>query len=136
MSRAVRPASLVNKQLDHGIERVVRGVHALTDFARDGDLIEVPPPQEPTRSRLDDLFGVTSLADYLDDAISPHFAHAVLLSPARFHDALARAIRHLRDQAQSDPRHARVLARAARQLSDQVALRDLLQTYRNALLQG
>jgi hypothetical protein len=46
------------------------------------------------------------------------------------------AVEVLEEEADEDPRLARLLRRASRLMRDQVALRDLVQMYRCALLKG
>lgn len=119
--------------MDRGIEKIVRSAGAGVET---GPAAEISPAFSPIRPRLELLYAQPNLEDYMAGQLSPAINEAALLLPNRFNAALHGAMEGLREAAGTDPRNARVLTRAARLMSDQVALRDLAHMYRSALLKG
>jgi len=117
---------------DRGIDRVV---HERTPDALP-DAFNMAPSEMPQPAELDRLLALPNLDDYLQGSLYPQLDNKELLQPARFRQALEGAREALRQAGESDPENAKVLNRAARLLSDEADLRDLLQMYRSMLLQG
>ena len=73
-------------------------------------------------------------------SVRPELAERWLLAPQRFRAAmeavLALFARTAESRRYANPRLGKLLDRAARVLADEIELRELLQTYRYALLQG
>jgi hypothetical protein len=90
------------------------------------------------RQRLDQLYAMPNLDDYLIEEMAPAVGEGSLLLPHRFAQGLQAALTLLEREAARDEqkRHARVLQRAIDVLSDQLALRDLLRAYVSALYKG
>ena len=121
--------------LDHGISGVVRqsqavGTAPLPDFAN------VAPPETPAHSQLDQLLALPNIDEFIAGKLRPRLDSGEILSPVRFRAELSATLAGLRTAAQTNPRAARALGRAARLLADEANLRDLLQMYRSALVQG
>lgn len=119
--------------LEHGIDRVL---HATEERVEPGRNAEVSPAQSPLKPRLEQLYALPNLDDYMAAELSPKISDPSLLLPNRFNGALAQAVLTLRAAAAHDTRNERSLGRAARLLADQVALGDLVQMYRSALIKG
>ena len=117
---------------DRGIDRVV---HERTPDALPEGL-NIAPSEMPQPAELDRLLALPNLDDYLQRALYPQLDNKDLLQPARFRQALEGAREALRQAAEDDPENAKTLNRAARLLSEEADLRDLLQMYRSMLLQG
>ncbi|MFC4160062.1 type III secretion apparatus assembly protein SctX [Chitinimonas lacunae] len=119
---------------DRGIERIVPADDLPPGGLPSGS--ELPPAELPTQARLDQLLAMPRLDDLLDAVLRPEFNQREILAPARFRQVLEGTVSTLRQLADSEPHLARPLSRAARQLQEEAALRDLLQMYRSALYQG
>jgi type III secretion protein X len=136
MKRLNTPAPI---RIDRGIVKII---HApVAEEAPRGSASAIVPAATGLRPRLDQMFALPSLEDYLAQALQPDVGEAALLLPATFNLALDEAREMLRCEVEAAQRDgedidARTLGRAVRLLSDQVALRDLLHGYRSALLQG
>lgn len=117
---------------DRGIDRVVheRVPDALPEA------LNIAPSEMPQPAELDRLLAMPNLDDFLQTALQPRLDNKDLLQPARFRQALEGAREALRQAAEGDPDSAKALNRAARLLSEEADLRDLLQMYRSMLLQG
>lgn len=117
---------------DRGIDRVVheRGPESLPPG------LDIAPSEMPQPAELDRLLAMPNLDDYLREALHPHLENKDLLQPGRFRQVLETARDALRAAAENEPDQARALNRAARLLSEEADLRDLLQMYRSMLLQG
>ena len=122
-------------RIDRGIDQVVRAEPAPPSVAAMLSA-RFAPAEMPAGSQLERLFASYSLSDYLNEALEPRISQALVLSPLQFQQALEHAQRLLRERAEAEPRQARTLNAAARQLAHHAALGQLLQMYRNALLQG
>jgi|RhiMethySRZTD1v2_1073278.scaffolds.fasta_scaffold00433_34 type III secretion protein X len=117
---------------DRGIDRVV---HERTPDALP-QALNMSPSEMPQPAELDRLLALPNLDDYLQQALHPELDNKELLQPARFRQALEGAREALRQAAEASPEDAKALNRAARLLSEEGDLRDLLQMYRSMLLQG
>lgn len=136
--RRVRQApSAPPVKIDKGIEKILRA-----SVKRGSERMAVggnyAPAYSPTRQRLDQLYAMPNLDDYLLDQTAPTVGEGSLLLPHRFAQGLQAALAMLEREAarESQKRHARVLRRAVGVLSDQLALRDLLRAYVSALYKG
>jgi type III secretion protein X len=117
---------------DRGIDRIV---HERTPDALP-EALNIAPSEMPQPAELDRLLALPNLDDYLQGTLHPQLDNKDLLQPARFRQALEGAREALRQAAEDDPENAKTLNRAARLLSEEADLRDLLQMYRSMLLQG
>lgn len=136
--RRVRQApSAPPLKIDRGIEKILRA-----SVKRGGERLAVggqyAPAYSPMRQRLDQLYAMPNLDDYLIEEMAPAVGEGSLLLPHRFAQGLQAALTLLEREAARDEqkRHARVLQRAIDVLSDQLALRDLLRAYVSALYKG
>jgi hypothetical protein len=89
---------------------------------------------ERVRHWVGELFPETSLERQLRDFASPHLSDTALLMPARFEAVVRDTARLLAAQAGREGHPA--LRRASALLAAELQLRDLLATYRSALLQA
>lgn len=122
-----------------------RGIEKITFESLDAirglpDQRELPPADDVRRPMLDQLLAMHNLESFLEEAIRPDFVDRDLLAPVRFRQVMADTRAGFEEAAArrqaGDPRAARVLERAGRLLGEEVNLRELLQMYRAALLQG
>jgi hypothetical protein len=122
-------------RIDQGIEKILR---APLQRQEDRQAItnNYSPAYTATRQRLDQLYAMPNLDDYLVEEMAPLVAEGSLLLPHRFAQELGAARELLRREQVRKQRHARVFSRAIEVLSDQMDLRDLLQTYLTALYKG
>jgi type III secretion protein X len=118
---------------DRGIDRVV---HERNDHASLPSGINLAPSEMPQPAELDRLLAMPNLEDYLQNTFLPQLENKELLQPGQFRSALENAREMLRGAAEADPEQAKTLNKAARLLSEEADLRDLLQMYRSMLLQG
>jgi type III secretion protein X len=120
--------------MDRGIDKILR-----REESKDvdtGPASNLSPAFSPVKPRLEQLYALPNLEDYLAAMLAPSINEPLLLLPQRFNNALQDAVEVLEEEADEDPRLARLLRRASRLMRDQVALRDLVQMYRSALLKG
>jgi hypothetical protein len=120
--------------MDSGIDKILRRDEAKE--VETGSAADISPAFSPVRPRLEQLYALPNLEDYLAAMLAPLINEPLLLLPHRFNNALNDAVEGLDAQAEQDPRLARILKRAARMMRDQAALRELVQMYRSALLKG
>ncbi|MBC7599812.1 MAG: hypothetical protein H7238_12455 [Polaromonas sp.] len=133
MQPRVRPSSTTPFPMDSGIDKILR----LNDEKIDtGPVAEISPAFTPVKPRLEQLYAQPNLEDYLTAELAPVMNEAGLLMPNRFNRALMDGQDELRAQEEADPRNARILRAARTLMGDQVALRELVQMYRSALLKG
>jgi type III secretion protein X len=120
--------------MDHGIEKILHADEGrLVDT---GPSAEISPAFSPTKPRLEQLFALPNLEDYLAAQLAPSINDPSLLLPHRFNNALRISLDSLYAASEEDPRNARILRRAMALMRDQVSLRELVQMYRSALLKG
>ncbi|NIM39593.1 MAG: hypothetical protein GTN84_00305 [Hydrogenophaga sp.] len=122
-------------RIDQGIEKILRGPVKRPDD-RQAITNNYSPAYTATRQRLDELYAMPNLDDYLVAEMSPLVSEGSLLLPHRFVRELGEAREVLRQARDRQKRHARVFSRAIDVLSDQMDLRDLLQSYLTALYKG
>lgn len=122
-------------RIDQGIEKILRGPVKRSDD-RAAITGSCSPAYTATRQRLDELYAMPNLDDYLIEEMAPLVAEGSLLLPHRFVRELGEARDLLRQARERQKRHARVFSRAIDVLSDQMDLRDLLQSYLSALYKG
>jgi type III secretion protein X len=120
--------------MDSGIDRILRRDEGKE--VETGPAADISPAFSPLKPRLEQLYALPNLEDYLAAMLAPLVNEPLLLLPNRFNNALRDAVESLDTLAEEDPRLARLLSRAARMMRDQVALRELVQMYRSALLKG
>lgn len=131
-------------KVDHGpfFERGIESITYKHAQETEGlpDLFDLAPPETGRRQQLDELLALPTLDSLIDHALHPTIPDRDLLRPQKF----ALVLRHLHDDFRrraaelqpSDPDGARAIQRAARLMTDEVGLRELLHNYRNALFQG
>lgn len=120
--------------MDHGIEKILRvDEERRVDTGTAGDL---SPAFSPVKPRLEQLYAMPNLDDYIASQLAPSMTEAGLLMPSRFHRALREGAEELKLAEEADPRNARILRAARRLMGDQASLRDLVTMYRSALLRG
>lgn len=123
--------------MDRGIDKIL---HLIEDEKVDGaDAGDISPAFSPVKPRLEQLYALPNLEDYIASQLSPTMHEAGLLMPNRFSRALRDGQEDLQegeDEEEQDPRRARILRAARRLLGDQVALRELVKMYQMALLKG
>ncbi|WP_048439637.1 hypothetical protein [Caenimonas sp. SL110] len=120
--------------MDRGIDKIL---HLIEDEKVDGATAgDIAPAFSPVKPRLEQLYALPNLEDYLASQLSPLMDEAGLLMPNRFNRALRDGEEELKEDEEEDPRRARILRAARRLLGDQVALRELVKMYQMALLKG
>ena len=119
--------------MDTGIDKIFRADEAVVES---GPITDISPAFSPVKPRLEQLYAMPNLEDYIASALAPLINEPSLMLPNRFNNALRAAMDELDAVAEEDPRNVRILRRAKRLLDDQVALRDLVHMYRQALLKG
>jgi hypothetical protein len=117
---------------DYGIEAILR------DVEHDDPLpaADVGPAFSPLKPRLDQLYALPNIEDYLYAELAPVIAESAMLLPYRFWQSVSSARMRLAADSAREPRHSRTLNRAAAVLDDQRGMFALLQDYRLALVQG
>lgn len=124
---------------ERGIDSIV-GTPEGVDVLYLPDTHELAPAALVRATALDELLSVRNLESLLEASVRPELAERDLLSPQRFRATLNSVLArfaHVADaRRHANPRLARTLDGAARVLADETELRDLLQIYRTALLQG
>lgn len=133
--RLRRPPAPPPTRIDQGIEKILRGPIQCSD-ERPVNTNNYSPAYTATRQRLDQLYAMPNLDDYLIEEMAPLVNEGSLLLPHRFVAELAAAREMLRRERERRKRHERILSRAIDLLSDQMELRDLLQSYLSALYKG
>jgi type III secretion protein X len=123
---------------DRGIEDITfKGADAAPDLP---DRQGILAPAIAQRRMLDELLAPRNLESFLDEAVRPELPDRDILVPVNFAEAVDEALATLTSAAQerqaADPQAARGLQRAARVLTEEVGMRELLRMYRSALLQG
>ncbi|WP_194792868.1 hypothetical protein [Caenimonas koreensis] len=120
--------------MDRGIDKILRlDEDEKVDVGVAGD---ISPAFSPVKPRLEQLYAMPNLEDYIAGQLAPSLSEPSLLMPSRFNRALREGEQQLELEEEKDPRNARILRAARRLMHDQVALRDLVQMYRSALLKG
>lgn len=122
-------------------ERGLEGIVEAPETARLPAGQDVAPPDHAHRAALDELLmNVDNLETLLTASVRPDLVDRDLLSPARFRaalDVLAERIAHAAQKQRAiNPRESRLLDMAVALLTDEIELRELLQMYRQSLLQG
>ena len=123
-----------------------RGIDSIVGTPDSPELLYLPDAQElapaalARTTALDELLGARNLDSLLEAASRPDVGGRELLSPQRFRAAMESVAAHFARTADArryaNPRVGRLLDSAGRLLAEEGELRDLLQYYRNALLQG
>jgi type III secretion protein X len=120
--------------LDRGIDKILRlDDEKNVETGYSGD---ISPAFSPVKPRLEQLYALPNLEDYIAAELAPLMHEAGMLMPNRFNRALRDGEEHLQLEEEEDPRNARILRAARRLMNDQVSLRELVQMYRTALLKG
>ncbi len=94
------------------------------------------PPEVHEQPRLERLFALPSIDDFIAQRLRPEVLDSEILSPAYFRTVLSQTRASLRGYAKKHPRSARRFGRLALLLDEETGLLELLQMYRSALLQG
>ncbi|RYX93974.1 MAG: hypothetical protein EOO28_16450 [Comamonadaceae bacterium] len=119
--------------MDQGIDKIFRSDPVVVES---GPIADISPAFSAVKPRLDQLFAMPNLEDYISSVLAPQINEPSLMLPNRFNNALRAAMEELEAASEEDPRNGRILQRARRLLDDQVSLRDLVHMYRQALLKG
>ena len=120
--------------MDHGIEKILRSHDE--EIVDSGPVAELSPAFSPVKPRLEQLYPMPNLEDYIAAELAPIMNEATLLLPGRFEKALSDAADSLMAAEEEDPRSSRIFRRARKLMSEQSALRELVRMYRSALLKG
>lgn len=120
--------------MDRGIEKILRSEDE--SIAESGPVAEISPAFSPVKPRLEQLYPLPNLEEYLNEELRPLPTGASLLLPNRFERALRDAMDALLAAEGEDPRNAHVFRRARKLMGEQASLRDLVRMYRSALLKG
>jgi hypothetical protein len=123
-----------------------RGIERVVDAPPSPDALVLPdapalaPAQLARTQALEALLHADNLEAMLEAWVQPALVEREMLAPRRFRAAIESVRARLRRLAQpgggTDARTAAMLERAACELDHALALRELLQMYRNALVQG
>jgi type III secretion protein X len=120
-----------------------RGIDSVVEMPKDlfvPDSQELAPATLATPAALEELLQAENLESLLEASVRPELAERGLLAPHRFLAAIGSALALFESQADerrhANPRLGKLLDHAAGVLAEEIALRDLLQMYRGALLQG
>lgn len=116
-----------------GINQIQRHTHSPVVLP---EHLPLRPAEVHEQPRLDRLFSLFSIDDFIAQRLRPDILDAEVLSPAYFRTVLAQTRASLRGYAKKHPRSARRFGRLALLLDEETGLLDLLQMYRSALLQG
>jgi len=117
---------------DHGIEAILRDVEQEASLPA----AEIGPAFSPQKPRLEQLYAMPNIDDFLYAELAPVIAESALLLPYRFWQSVANARMRLAADSAREQRHSRTLNRALAVLDDQRGMFALLQDYRLALVQG
>jgi type III secretion protein X len=120
--------------MDRGIEKILRAEDDRN--VETGPAGDVSPAFSPVKPRLEQLYAMPNLDDYITSELAPLMTEAGLLMPNRFNRALRDGADELKGAEDADPRNARILRAARRLMGDQATMRDLVTMYRSALLKG
>ncbi|THF57284.1 type III secretion apparatus assembly protein SctX [Pseudothauera rhizosphaerae] len=121
---------------DRGIDRIIRNDQTSVPLPQAGQLA---PSDAISRPELEKLLALPNLGDFLSETLKPDIDNKDLLTPQGFQRALQDALTELRQRAEDgsvDADTAKLLGKAARVLSEEANLRDLLNMYRSVLYQG
>lgn len=116
-----------------GIDRIQRQTHSPIALP---EHLPLRPSEVHEQPRLERLFALPSIDDFIAQRLRPEIIEAEILSPAHFRFVLNQTRASLRGYAKKHPRSARRFGRLALLLDEETNLLDLLQMYRSALLQG
>ena len=94
------------------------------------------PAEVSERPRLEQLFPLNSINDFIAEQLRPDLLDAGMLAPSLFRAALSETRARLRHLAKANPESSRKLGRLACLLEEEGDLISLLQMYSSALIQG
>jgi type III secretion protein X len=143
MPRATDPGdTTMNMKLDgfsfdRGIDRIIHKTHV--DETTLPETTQLTPSETITLQELEKLLALPNLGDFLSDMLKPEIENKELLTPQGFQKALESALATLRQSAEGggfDEETTKLLNKAARVLSEEANLRELLDMYRSVLYQG
>lgn len=119
---------------DRGVEGMLPGPEH--DF-RLPDVILLQPADVVIASQIDRLLGRANIEDIVLTAIQPQLLNRMLLRPERFNAALERSLEKLCHPDGGDGSTCpQLAARVHTVLQEEIGLRKLLTSYRNALVQA
>lgn len=119
---------------DRGVEGMLPGPEH--DF-RLPDVILLQPADVVIASQIDRLLGRANIEDIVLTAIQPQLLNRMLLRPERFNAALERSLEKLCHPHGGDGSTCpQLAARVHTVLQEEIGLRKLLTSYRNALVQA
>jgi type III secretion protein X len=123
-----------------------RGIDSIVDAPEAPDALLLPDAQGLAPAALarlaavEELLQVENLESLLEASVRPDVVERELLAPQRFRAAMDSVLAVFSRAADSrrlaNPRLGKLLDRAARVLTEEIELRELLQMYRRALVQG
>ncbi|HVZ45046.1 MAG TPA: hypothetical protein VHA82_14645 [Ramlibacter sp.] len=119
--------------MDRGIDKIL---HADDLGVDTGTSAELSPAFSPTKPRLEQLYALPNLEDYLASQLAPLVNEPAVLLRNRFEKALREGVESLLAAEEEDPRNAHLFRRARRLMGEQAQLRELVQMYCQALLKG
>lgn len=121
--------------LDLGLESITRNSRPEVPLP---DAAHMPPAEQLNRPEIDRLLHQPNLQDFLASQLRPEIADRQLLTPQRFEKTLRQAAQSLRDLSSTDAGRtpSPAVSKAARALSEEANLRELLNMYRSTLFQG
>jgi type III secretion protein X len=130
--------------INYGLDRysLDRGLDSITQSTRPEvplpDASHLPPAEQLNRPELDRLLHQPNLQDFLAGQLRPEINDRALLTPQRFERTLRQAGQTLRDlsSAGATREPSPAMSKAARALSEEANLRELLNMYRSTLFQG
>ena len=125
---------------ERGIDSIVDAPEAPETLLLPDWHVDLEPSALAHQAALAELLQAENLESLLEASVRPELAERWLLAPQRFRAAmeavLALFARTAESRRYANPRLGKLLDRAARVLADEIELRELLQMYRYALLQG
>jgi hypothetical protein len=119
--------------INNGIDSITRQQRALPDVTDHPSLV---PSETFERSSLDCILAIPDFDEFISKRLVPRIVDSSIFMPLQFRDLLQSAPGALQAAAQAAPETAELLGSAARLLFDGNNMHELLQMYRNALLQG
>ena len=130
-------SDLLNNNLafDRGIDSITYA-DAQTTRRHLPDAQTLLPPNEGIKAQLSVLLNKPNVSDYLTEMLRPTLVNRELVMPGKFTQTLNETVGVLTSAAEKGGSSEKVFSRAARQLKDEAALRDLVFMYRSALYQG
>jgi type III secretion protein X len=121
--------------LDRGLDSVTRTSRPEVPLP---DAAHLPPAEQLNRPEIDNVLHQPNLKEFVANQLRPEIADRQLLTPQRFERTLRQAAQSMRDLSSTDNGRppSPALSKAARALTEEANLRELLSMYRSTLYQG